>query len=289
MFPRIRHRLVIALTALAGAFVWLLIAGALKPADGLGGISLLWSHTGVAQALMLVALAGLPSLVMGLVISAMGNPMSGLFVVCAGLSALALWGGPIDGWMTRAHLPGDYQWLMLESLIWQAGVVVMLMSIQRLRSPMRAWYPALAYDDHLGVDVHLHHPHLQAWIGGAIASVCGFALGWFLIRSSDPAQVVVSLLAAFAAGGVAAGLIYPQASPVGVLFSPTFVALAAYAYAMASFQTDADMLGAWYQQNLPGVTLVLPIYYTSAGTAGCTLGLGLAQVIESTKPMQATA
>ena len=283
MLPTMRHRMVMAVAIFVGAAVWLFTFGFLEAADGASGLSLMSAPVGGGSATVIVAVAGLFALGMGLIASVMGNPLSGVFAVSAGLCVLAWKGGDIDGWMLRAQMPGDYGQLMIEMVIWQVGVVWMLLAIQWLRSPMRAKWPALAYQDHLGVDVHLIHPHLQAWAAGLVCALCGGGLGYFLIRTSDVGQVIGSLFFAFAVGGLVVGLFFPSINPVGVLFSPALVALAVYVYMMTGFESDRSVLEAWYSQRLPGLVLALPIHYVSAGVAGCVAGVGLAQGIDAAK------
>lgn len=283
MLPRIRQRVIIAIAAMCGALAWVSISGWLGASDSSDGLSLMTAKTGVVTAVTVTAIAGLPALGLGLVASAMGNPLSGVFAVAAGLCVLAARGGPIDGWIARSELPGDYTWLMVEVVIWHAGIVAMISVVQWLRSPVRAMWPALAYDDHLGVDIHLRFPQLKAWAAGLICGVCGFSLSWVAIRNTDSAQVIGMLMISFGIGGLAAGLAFPRVNPVVVLLSPAVAAVGAYAYTMVAYGSSHLFLSAWYAQELPGVALGLPIHYASAAVMGCAAGLGVAQGIEAAK------
>ena len=201
MMPVMRQRIVILAAALGGAVFWISLASWLRAADNSSGLSLMSARVGPLWAMLMVALAGVVSLGLGLIASAMGNPLSGVFAVSTGLSVLATYGGTIDGWLSRAQLPDDYKLLMMEMLIWQCGVTVMLAAIRWLRSPTRAIWPALAYNDHLGVDLHLKLPRLQACAAAVVCGVCGLAIGWMMIRTSDVAQVIGSLLLGLVWGG----------------------------------------------------------------------------------------
>ena len=283
MMPVVRQRMVIFAAVMVGAVVWSSLASVLGAADGSTGLSLTSSYLGLFWATVVVGLAGLIALGLGLIASAMGNPLSGVFAVSAGLCVLAALAGSIDGWINRSQLPGDYGLLMVEVLVWQSGVVVMLAAIRWLRSPVRAAWPALAYDDHLGVDLHLKLPRLQALAAAAVCSVCGLAIGWVTIRTSDVGQVIGSLMLGFGVGGLAAGLVFPKVNPAALLFSPAIVAVGVYAYILMSYGSGDDLLRALYNQQFPGVGLALPIHYVSAGIAGCTMGVGIAQGIEAAK------
>jgi len=283
MLPIFRHRIVIVIATALGATLWISIYPLVMPIDGSSGLSLMSARVGVLGATVTVAAVGLVSLGLGLIASAMGNPLGGVFAVSMGLCALAVKGGGIHGWMLRSALPGDYGLLMVEVLIWQSGVAGMLFLVQWLHSPVRALWPALAYEDHLGVDLHLRFPQTQAWAAGLVCALCGFGIGCMLVRSSDIGQVIGSLFLSFAMGGLVAGLIFPSVNPVGVLFSPAVVAVIAYAYMWLRFDSHEAVLRAWFEHQLPGVGLAMPIHFVSAGVAGCSVGMGLAQVIEASK------
>jgi len=280
MFPKIRQRIFIGVAIVIGALAWYPIAGLLRAADGSTGLSLVSARVGLPLAIVWVLLSGLPIFALGLVASVIGNPLSGVFAVSASLCILAGIGGSVDGWFFRAHLPGDYGLLIVETMIWQTGVVIMLTVIQTLRSPMRARWPALAYDDHLGMDTHVRWPATEAIIAGLICAAVSAGLAYFMLRTSNTSQVVFSLMAAFGIGGMVAHLIFPQTNPVGILLSPCLIAVGTYTYMLFGYGGTDEILAAWYAQRLPGLALGLPIHYISAGVAGCTAGIGISQGLE---------
>lgn len=283
MLPSMRQRLILAVAIALGSVALLAILPELRPADGSGGLSLMSAAVGPLRAIALVALACLPVLALGLVASVTGHPLSGIFVVGAALLVLAGVGGPIDPWMWRSNLPGDYRRLLLEIVIWQAGLVLMLLVIQRLRSPLRTRWPALAFSDHLGIDTHIRFPQAQALGAGLVTAVFAGAGCYLLIRSTEIGQIIGSLLVAFTLGSMIAQMIFPQSNPIGILLSPGLVAALSYGYVLANFASTERVLEAWYLRRLPGSALVLPIFYASAGLIGCTLGIGLAQAIMSSE------
>lgn len=291
MLPRLRQRLLILATFVVGACILWWLAGPLRPADGASGISLLTARIGPAAAVGLLVVAMLPVVALGVLTSAVGNPLSGIFAVAAALCVLAARGGSISGWLCRdnAHLPGDYGWLILEMALWLAAFIFMLYVIERLRSPLRSRWPALARHDHLGMDTALRFPQTQALTSGAVCAVIGGVLAYVLLRHSSTSQVMASLILAFAVGALVAHLVFPHSNPVGMLISPGIVALVGYAYALFSFATTPQTLSAWYTGNMPGLALALPIHYASAGIVGVTLGIGWAQTILATAPGNAPA
>lgn len=281
--PRVRQRVLIVVAMGVGAVMWLSVSPWLATSDGSSGLSMMSARVGIVGAAAVSVGAGLLAMGLGVIASAMGNPLSGVFAVSTGLGVLAVWGGSGEEWLTRSDLPGDYAWLMVEMLIWQVGVAVMLFFIGRLRSPVRAVWPALAYQDHLGVDINLSLPRTRSLAAGAVCAVCGLAVCWVMIQTGDVAQVIGSLVLGFGLGGVMAGMIFPQADPVGVLFAPAVVALVVYGFMLLGYENHDQVLAAWYGRRLTGLAVVLPIYYASAGVAGCAVGLGVAQAVELAK------
>ncbi|MCE9589374.1 MAG: hypothetical protein K8S99_02490 [Planctomycetes bacterium] len=279
MFPRLRQRLIIALAIALGAFCWLAVGSMVAAPDNSPGLSLFTARSGPAVAIIIVAVAGVPALVLGVMASASGHPLSGVFAVALSLGILAGWGGPIDGWMRRSALPGAYTWLIVECVVWQAGVIVMLAVIQRLRASLRSRLPALAVVDHLGMDTNLRLPRLHALGAGVVCAIVSGLLCFLLIRTSDTGQVIGSLIVAFTVGGMAAQFIFPQSNPVGILLSPGLVAVSAYGYVLMNLFTREGVLSAWWSGGFPGPALVLPIYYASFAVAAAAMGVGLAQAL----------
>jgi hypothetical protein len=229
----------------------------------------------------MAAAVGLPTLGLGLFVSVLGNPLSGLFVVAASLCVLAGVGGSIDGWMRREELPAGYMRLLVEVGVWQLGVALMLVVVGYLRSPMRVRWPALAFEDHLGVDTDIRWPNLKALSAGGLCALVGAGLGVLLIRNHETGQVLGSLFVAFAAGGFFAQLVFPQSNPGPVLFAPAVVAMGSYGYLLWNYHSQEAVIRAYFEQGLPGLALALPVHYVSAGLTGCTIGMGIAQGMEA--------
>lgn len=284
MFPPMRQRLLITGAVVLGALVWVWAGQFLRASDGGSGFSLTTAQSGPIVATAVVAALGIPALVMGLVISAQGHLLSGVFVVAASLCVVAGRGGAIDGWLWHAAeadaLPERFSYLITELTVWQAGVVVMLAVIQRLRSPMRSRFPALAFDDHLGVDTTIRFPQLNALASGLVCAVVAGVLCLVLIRDSDGGQVICGLGLSFTIGAMVGQLIFAHTNPVGILFSPAVVAVAAYTWVLMKYDTTEQVLAAWYHGQLPGPALGLPIHYASAAIVACTIGVGWAQVLQ---------
>lgn len=289
MLPWMRQRLMIAAVVVLGAACWLAVGRMLLASDGASGVSLFTARSGPVMAALALAMVAVPVLVAGLIVSSSGHTLAGVFAVTFSLGVLAGWGGPIDGWMRRASLPSDFSRLMIEVGLWQIGIVVMLVVIQRLRSSLRPRLPSMLVVEHLGSHTQLQFPDGRAIGAGLLAAVVSGSMAFVLLRSTSTGQVIGGLLIAFVVGGMAAQMIFPQDNPVGILLSPAVVALLAYGYMMMNFFTQDQVLHAWYTGKIPGPSLVLPIYYASFAVAGAAMGVGLGQSLSHGSREAATA
>lgn len=293
MLPTMRNRLLITLTVLLGGGAWLLAARTMTPADSSTGLSLFASRSGVPMAILAAVLAGIPATLLGLVSAAGGHPLAGVFSTTASLALAAATRGRMLGWFQRhagaGSLPDAYATLMLETVLWFAGLVVMLMAIQYLRSPLRSRIPTLASHDHFGRDTYVRFPNAKALAAGAVTAIIGWLLCVLLVRSDATGQVVCSLVLGFALAATAGQLIFRQANPVAILLSPMVVAIVGYGFARFGYDSSAALERAWYAGRIVGPAMVLPVFYVSAGVAGCAIGVGLAQGFTASHQADATS
>lgn len=291
MLPVFRQRLLIAAAAALGAVILWMARHPLAATDASAGISLLDARVGVIGAIALVLVAAAPAVALGLLTSATAHPLSGVFVLATSLTVLAGAGGSIEGFLRRheAGLPGVYQRLLIETLIWAAALAGFLSLAQRLRPLVRPYVSALATQDHWGHDLTFARPRSPALLAGLICAVIGGVLTHLMVQTHDTGQVIGSLIVAFTAGATTAHLILPQANPAGILLSPAAVALGGYAWAIVSHPVHDAFLADWYSGSLSGLALVLPIHYLSAGVVGCSLGIGLAQSLDHARTRAAEA
>ncbi len=267
--------------AVLGGLVWLLAAGALRSTGAWAGISLFDAHVGVLPGVLILLLAGLPALVLGLMVSATGHPLAGVFVVATGLTFVAGAGGSMQGYVWRHALPAGYGWLLMETLLWAALLLGLLALVRRLRPGVRQRLTRIATDEHWGDELEITFPNPTAWLAGGVSLVGGGAIAWLLLQSDATGQVIGSLILAFTVGGLLAQLIIPQPNPVPILLSPLALGAIAYVYVLMqpALGTQAQIMQAWYQHHIWGPAIVLPIFYASAGVVGCTMGIGLGQAI----------
>ena len=306
MFPAMPQRLLIAAAFIVGLAGMLLVLPALKPGDLSSGISLVDDGSAAnVRALGFLALAALPVVLAGIIVSATGNPLSGVFAGAAALLVLACRGGSITGWIFRhERLPDDYRGLIVEALVYAIGLAVVLRLHQFFRPRLRPRLPALLVSRHFGLPAHtdkapppppphrgpiltaLFGPPHAAKLAGDLSSqlgalaVClaaGGAFSYLLLRSPQTGQVVCGLMVAFALAGLISHLLFPHADPLPILLAPLLVAAIGYVWVLISYAGAPSLHAGLFSRTLPGLAMALPIHFASAGVAGAALGLGWGQ------------
>lgn len=262
--------------------------------DGVGGISLMSARVGWLSGWFIAIAAYAPALVLGVASSARGNPLTGIFTAASSLAVLAAAGGPTEQWLyikadTYNALPGAFTGLIVETMLWQVPLVAMIVVIGRTRDPLRRRFKALVRDDHFGTQMKWRRlPNRRATGAGLVCAAVAAVSAYFLLQTTQTAQVVVGLFVAFVFGGLLGQLFFPQRNAVAMLFSPAIVAVVAYVFVLLRFDTSSQMLAAtWDEQltgaaNMPGPALALPIHYASSALAGVAVGIGWAQAILAT-------
>ena len=286
MLPSLRQRLIIGTAVLLGGAVWLSVDDLIRASDGGDGFTLVSARIGSGAAAVVVLIAGLPALALGIISSVSGSVLAGVFSVSAALTMLAWRGGSIEGYLWRFP-PGGYAALIVEMMVWTVGLAMVIASIQLLRPTLRSRWPALVLGKPGDDDMQMKLPTTPAALSGLICALVGGLLAYFLLRTGDRGQVIVSLLLAFTVGGFAAQTILPQSNPVGVLLSPVLVALVAYGWVLYPGSGPDERL-AFASQRLWGLALALPIHYASAAVAGCAMGVGWAGSLETPRGNRAT-
>jgi hypothetical protein len=204
--------------------------------------------------------------------------------------------GRVDGWLlgaTDAALPRPHLRLLAEAALWQLPLLVLLFAIQRFVPVVRRRWPVFSPQNggHFGPASSFGVPSLTSLAAGLLCAAVAAVFASVLIRSSANGQVIASLVIAFTAGAAAAQSVFPQPNPVGILLSPFLVAAGGYAYAAVRYPAHEALLSAWFNRELLGLALALPVFYASAAVAGCAMGVGLAQVMrhESHDPAAGSA
>lgn len=297
MLPPLRQRLVLLISCLLGGAVLLACSGPLRSVDSHGGISLLWARVAAPWAVGVLVLGLLPGAAAGLLATATGHRLAGMFVMGVALTALAAHGGAIDGWLRRVELPGAYAGLCAELLLWQVLILGVYLMTGR-------WGPALCcrlpgwlrfgdpHDDEpldrAAADARKQSLAARAApcvLSAVMATGIAAALAFVLIRSSDVAQVTWSLSLAFIAAGLCTHTALRGKGTLGLFLAPAMVALIGYALVLSNFDHADAFLAALFNRHrplpdrVPPLALALPIHYFGAGTMGLSIGAAWAHGI----------
>lgn len=264
MLPTVSQRLamLVAVTCCGLILIW--GSGPAMPEGGWEGISVMHARGGILMAALAVGLSALPAVLVGLGMSVWGGVAIGAFTLASCLGILAWYGGAIDGLLFRVDEKQQiYVDLAIETLGWLFLWAVMLLLSGILHHAVHK--PSMRPKGSVGGTL----------AAGAICGVIGAVVANLLAKSTEPGQVVGSLMLGFMAGGMVARSSVPTSRAWGVLVSPLLVAIGSYLMVWMTYTSDSMLERSWFSGQLTGLALMLPIYYASAGVAGAAMGFGL--------------
>jgi len=286
-------RYVAAMLATGMIFFW--IAGKFLPSPDVYGASVLAQGPAAGFNPELAMLVGLfVCLLVGLLITFPDTPHAGLFCTTVGLIAIAVyWGKTQDLFLAYTSFSNPdaasaCRVLAVQDLFWiffiLAGelftTVLSRWFSDRMNWPELLGLPWLGGEHELApyprcaiVLVWGRQARGRWWVGDLAADICGFlvtgvvATGvlYLLLQSQLPGQIIFALIAAFAIGAFAAGMIVPGASNWAIWTAVPAVAGVGYLIAGA-------ITPAYPGQASFFLARALPIYYASAGWAGAIIG-----------------
>jgi hypothetical protein len=284
MLPNLRQRAVIVLGCAAAAWCCLQMQPWLAPIGPGEGMVLRDVYGGLPAGIVALLGAVAPAVIIAGCVSAMGHPISGVFVVSIALVVLVSAGGGSRGFFYRHELPEAWRWLTVEALVLLLGLAGTLMGLHVLRPAMRRRLRGRGRVRLAGRRTRLTRLTASAALAGVIAAAVGGLLTHVLVRNTEVGQIVGGLVVAFFVAGLVGHVVAPSRYPAGVLGSPLVVATLAYLWMLGDDgATTESILAALYGGTLPGLVLPLPLHYASAGLLGATLGVGLAEVIERSR------
>jgi hypothetical protein len=287
MFPTLRNRIIIVLAAALGGWIWTAALPWLTASDGCVAASLITAHGGTVKAVLMVVLTGLPALALAAVAGATGNPLSGVFTLAVSLCILAAHGEDMDAWVHRsgAALPGEFGGLILEAILWLCLLAASAAWIVQARAPLRRVLPVLGGQEHVGGDGTMSVRDGAAWAAAGVATLAGCVLGAVLLRTGAKGQVIGGLIAAFGLASFTADSVVHFLIPrqprsvLRVLIPPALAAIIGYTLALIQNGDEGQFLFAFFANRTSRLAGALPIFYLSAGVAGCCLGAGASQVM----------
>ncbi len=194
MFPPIRQRILFAIAVLIAGY----LAAGLADSVGLGngvGSSLLYSGS-PGGALAACAAWSAVALVLALLCSSAGNPLSGYAVISGALLVYAWKGGSSEAWLSAIESPAAYHRLTIEALVWAAPYVVLTLALRYLRGPVRSRLPGLMRHAFCN-EIHDDDPTLDngAMINAAVTVVIALGIVFFQRREAFASMVAVTAIA----------------------------------------------------------------------------------------------
>ncbi len=137
MFPSIKQRVILALGVVVAAIAGEAFRAAAFGAVNGRGATLLGTHE-PAAALAAMLLWAAVVVALALICGSTGNPLSGAFVIGAGLLYVAGQGGSIDGWIRGIDSPNAYYLLAAEAVLWAVPIITATLVLRYLRGKVRA-------------------------------------------------------------------------------------------------------------------------------------------------------
>ena len=198
MLSPVWQRLGILTGVLLGSLCWLGILPSVQNSSGTPGLVLL-DVSSPSVAIVLVIVAGIPSLILGTLLSTLGRFTAGVSVFAGTLMVLAWFGGSGVGWLERSTLPGDYWQLIIETVIWQILLLTAIVLMSQFRPVVHRQLPHLLRRASSWKTV-ISLPASEAIIAAVISALIAGIMAYLLIRNATPKQVLASLVLSFALG-----------------------------------------------------------------------------------------
>ncbi len=139
MLPGSTQRIIITVAAILVGLAFLWVGRSAEAADGSYAGSLLMAASPII-AIAAFAIVITVAIVPALIASATGNPLSGIFVLSAGL-VFAASVARVDNWMRHVDLPGGYLWSAVELALWALPMVIIVQAVGRWRDRLRSALP----------------------------------------------------------------------------------------------------------------------------------------------------
>ncbi|MEM1212279.1 MAG: hypothetical protein AAGI68_08255 [Planctomycetota bacterium] len=287
MFPTITQRLMmlVGLLLVVWPAVW---AGEL--ASG-AAVSLAAGRWSAGVTLMVMVLGLLPAVGAGLVLSATGNVLSGVWLVGAaavamGVSGGVSGGGGMDAVVRASPTAGTMTWLALESGVWGLAVMGLWLGLKAVRPGLRRWLVRRVGERWVtpkpGGMGESGWASLRAMGSALVTAGVGGGLVWLALRSSGSGQVVAAGVVGLTVGGLAGRLAFPGGHALLSLLSPAGLGLAGFWLAGQGLTglSEQEVLAMWYGGEWVPIARGLPVVLVGAGVVGAAMGVGLGQAVE---------
>ncbi len=228
------------------------------------GPTLLQAESPVA-AVIAVTLGLIGATIAGAVVGRLTNALVGLFVVGAGLGALAFRFGSIED---LAFANGSLRLLALETVIFSVLVLFSTIAVYKIAGPLDDIDPP---DD--------DYKPIKSIALSAAAALLILPVVWFLTQSNLRGQTLAATWIGCMIAGLAARLLAPSTQPKLIFATACIVGAVGHligAFAIGS-ATGGGIETAFIEATLPAVSIPLPIDYAAGALMGVSMGLGWAR------------
>ena len=228
------------------------------------GPTLLQAQT-PAAAVIAVTLGLIGATIAGAVVGRLTNALVGLFVVGAGLGALAFRFGSIAD---LAFANGSLQVLAVESVLFSVLVLFSTYAIYKFAGPLDDIDPP---DD--------DYQPVKSIALSAAAAILVLPVVWFFAQSHLRGQTMTATWLGGMIAGLAARLLAPNTQPKLIFASACLIGAVGHmigAYVIG-FATSGGITSAFIESTIPAVSMPLPIDYAAGALMGVSMGLGWAR------------
>lgn len=224
------------------------------------GPTLLQAESPVA-AVIAVTLGLIGATIAGAVVGRLTNALVGLFIVGAGLGALAFRFGSIED---LAFADGSLKLLTIETAIFSVLVLLSTLAIYRIAGPLNDIEPP---DD--------DYNKTKSLFLSSAAALIMLPVVWFIARSDLRGQTLAATFFGCMLAGLVSRLIAPNTQPK--LIFATSCLVGAVGHMFGTFTVGADIEAAFIERTIPALSLPLPIDYAAGALMGVSMGLGWAR------------
>lgn len=218
-----------------------------------------------AAAVIAVILGMIGATIAGAIVGRLTNALVGLFVVGAGLGALAFRFGSFED---LAFANGSIKVLAVETVLFSVLVLFSTYAIYKFAGPLDDIDPP---DD--------DYKPIKSIALSTAAAVLVLPVVWFFAQSALRGQTITATLFGGMIAGLAARLIAPQVQPKLIFVSVCLIGAVGHmigAYVIGS-ATSGGITSAFIGRTIPAVSMPLPIDYAAGALMGVSMGLGWAR------------
>ncbi|MCH8824148.1 MAG: hypothetical protein IH984_11655 [Planctomycetes bacterium] len=214
-----------------------------------------------AAAVIAVSLGLMGATIVGAIVGRLTNALVGLFIVGAGLGALAFRFGSIGD---LAFANGSLMFLAVETVIFSVLVLLSTYVVYKIAGPLEDIDPP--EDD---------YNKTKSLFLSAAAALIMLPIVWFIATSELRGQTLAATFFGCMLAGLASRLIAPNTQPKLIFATACLVGAVGHVY--GAYVVGTNIESAFIQETIPALSMPLPIDYAAGALMGVSMGLGWAR------------